>query len=531
MNKIAISSKKALAVILAVIMLMGSFALSASAQAPEITFDLVPNDGEKSCNVNNIACTAGYAFVDGKCTISISPSASSSPADITDINKPDNVLFYNLTPGTKYTVTVSAELDDGVTQETVSAQKTYTVPKDPKAAPVFNLTTTATTITATSIEGVHYQVEEKQENGTYMIKYAFSANNEFTGLSTGKTYKVSGKYIETPTTLESPVESKEVTLLKDQAKPNAPTLDSRTTTSIKLKSIANGQYRKFTEGMGDEDGWVETVEFTGLTAGTFYSFQQRKKAIPNDSKASPASDTASFKTLLASAGKVPAAVELAEVTQNSFTIKKPATETYEYSKDNGTTWQLSPVFKDLTGGPFDVVQRIVAEEDHEPNPSSAVLKVVLNKADPFKATINDLPAAHFGSKDIYYSKDNTFYAYSIQRTTGQNQWGDIRIIPVTCEIEGEAVFPFAYDKENRYVAKVNPQAAKDYKIIVNYDIQRWNGTGYEKIDGVASNKISFKAVKEPSEFERIMNKIFTFLFTTLPNWIMQGLDFLRKMNK
>ncbi len=529
MSKMAISSKKALAVLLAVIMLMGSFALSASAQAPKITFVLDPNDGEKSCNVKNITCTAG---VDGKYTISISPPASSFPADITDIEKPDNVLFYNLTPGTEYTVTVSAKLDNGETQKPESAPNTFTVPKEKKDAPVFNLTTTATTITATSIEGVHYKVEEKQENGAYMIKYDFSANNEFTGLSTGKTYKVSGKYIETPTTLESPVESEEVTLLKDQAKPNAPTLDSRTTTSIKLKSIANGQYRQFTKGMGDEQGWRETVEFTGLKAGTFYSFQQRKKAIPNDSKASPASDTASFKTLLASEGKGPAPVELAEVTQNSFTIKKPAKETYEYSKDNGTTWQLSPVFKDLTGGPFDVVQRIVAEEDHEPNPSSAVLKVVLNKADPFKATINDLPAAHFGSKDIYYSKDNTFYAYSIERTTGQNQWGDIKIIPYSCEIEGETtVFYFAPDKENRHVAKVKPQAAKDYKISVTYHIQRWNGKKYETIDDVVSNKIAFKAAKEPSEFEKIMNKIFTFLFTTLPDWIMKGLDFLRKMIK
>lgn len=530
MNKIAISSKKALAVLLAVMIFMGSFALSASAQAPEITFDLVPNDGEKSCNVNNIDCTDGYAFVAGKCTLSISPSASSSPADITDIDKPNNVLFYNLTPGTQYTITVSAELSDGSTTQVVDESDTYTVPKDPKAPPVFNLTTTATTITATSIEGVHYQVEEKQENGTYMVKFVFSANNEFTGLTTGKTYKVSGKYIETPTTLESPVASKETILLKDQAKPNAPQLDSKTTTAIKLKTITNGEYRKFTEGMGNEEGWVDTVEFTGLTAGKFYAFQQRLKAKP-DSYASPISDKASFQTLFASENKEPAAVELEEVTMDSFKVKKPATETYEYSKDDGATWQSSTLFKNLTGGPFIVRQRIVAKDNYEANPSSAPLTVVLNKQETFKATINDVPGAHFGSKEIYYSKDNTFYAYSVERTAGQKQWGDTRIVPVSCRIEGEATFPFAYDRENRYVAKVNPQAGKDYKIIVKYETQRWNGKNYEKIGEVESSKISFKAAKEPTEFERVMNKIFTFLFTTLPNWIMQGLDFLRNMNK
>ncbi|MCK9626785.1 MAG: FISUMP domain-containing protein [Candidatus Paceibacterota bacterium] len=78
----------------------------------------------------------------------------------------------------------------------------------------------------------------------------------------------------------------------DQATPAAPTMSSRTTTSIILNACSGGgcEYRI---GSGS---WQTSTTFSGLTANTSYSFTQRKAATTNYN-VSAESSAASFSTI------------------------------------------------------------------------------------------------------------------------------------------------------------------------------------------------------------------------------------------
>jgi hypothetical protein len=57
--------------------------------------------------------------------------------------------------------------------------------------------------------------------------------------------------------------------------PNAPTLESKTATSVTLTAIEGFEYRRGTRA------WQQDNVFTGLAAGTSYTFQQRQRATAN----------------------------------------------------------------------------------------------------------------------------------------------------------------------------------------------------------------------------------------------------------
>lgn len=80
-----------------------------------------------------------------------------------------------------------------------------------------------------------------------------------------------------------------------QTAPAAPTLKDRTYTSITLNSIKGAQYRC------NDGAWQTSPEFTGLTAGTTYTFEVYYPETDNY-KASPASEKVEFSTLRHSSG-------------------------------------------------------------------------------------------------------------------------------------------------------------------------------------------------------------------------------------
>ena len=81
----------------------------------------------------------------------------------------------------------------------------------------------------------------------------------------------------------------------EKTAPAAPELNDRTSTSITLKTIEGAQYRC------NGGAWQTSPEFTGLTAGTAYTFEAYYPET-NDCKASPVSEKAEFSTLYRSSG-------------------------------------------------------------------------------------------------------------------------------------------------------------------------------------------------------------------------------------
>jgi hypothetical protein len=74
-----------------------------------------------------------------------------------------------------------------------------------------------------------------------------------------------------------------------QTAPNAPTLQSKTPTSITLNTVEGCEYQK------DNGNWQSSNVFNGLTPNTSYTFKQRKKETATH-LASPPSNSATFKT-------------------------------------------------------------------------------------------------------------------------------------------------------------------------------------------------------------------------------------------
>ncbi len=81
----------------------------------------------------------------------------------------------------------------------------------------------------------------------------------------------------------------------EKTAPAAPELNDRTSTSITLKTIEGAQYRC------NDGAWQTSPKFTGLTAGTAYTFEAYYPET-NDYKASPVSEKAEFSTLYRSSG-------------------------------------------------------------------------------------------------------------------------------------------------------------------------------------------------------------------------------------
>ena len=59
-------------------------------------------------------------------------------------------------------------------------------------------------------------------------------------------------------------------MYKEYETPSAPTLASKTTTSVTLNSVAGCKYSK------DDVNWQDSNVFTGLTANTAYTFYVKK---------------------------------------------------------------------------------------------------------------------------------------------------------------------------------------------------------------------------------------------------------------
>ena len=150
-----------------------------------------------------------------------------------------------------------------------------------------------------------------------------------------------------------------------QSAPAAPTLATATNTSIALTGIAGVEY-------SNDNGvtYQSSNIFNGLSANTAYTFVQRKAETPVYF-ASPASSASTFSTL--SGGKqqatAPAPPTLVLRTTNSITLT--ANSAFEFSIDNGVSYQSSNIFNGLSSNTgYSFVQRKAETSTHYASPAS-----------------------------------------------------------------------------------------------------------------------------------------------------------------
>ena len=165
---------------------------------------------------------------------------------------------------------------------------------------------TDTSITITVVDGVEYRLgtDGSWQTGTGSIT--------FNDLSAGTEYTIYARHPavtegENPAFASGSASTQVTTKSNQTAAPTAPTMSSRTTTSVILNYIESPirqgavQYGYTTAGDSSDYHWQESTEFIDLQPGTTYTFYARY-AETDDYEASPASTGTSIVTLGAAGG-------------------------------------------------------------------------------------------------------------------------------------------------------------------------------------------------------------------------------------
>ena len=178
-----------------------------------------------------------------------------------------------------------------------------------RAAPAAPTTTDRTddSITITALDGVQYRLGG---NGEWQTSDTGSLT--FDGLISGTEYTIYARHPavtegENPAFASGSASTQVTTKSNQTAAPTAPTMSSRTTTSVILNYIESPirqgavQYGYTTAGDSSDYHWQESTEFIDLQPGTTYTFYARY-AETDDYEASPASTGTSIVTLGAAGG-------------------------------------------------------------------------------------------------------------------------------------------------------------------------------------------------------------------------------------
>ena len=204
---------------------------------------------------------------------------------------------------------------------------------------------TDTSITITTLDGVEYRLgtDGSWQTGTGSIT--------FDNLSAGMEYTIYARYPavtegENPAFASGSASTQVTTKSNQTAAPTAPTMSSRTTTSVILNYIESPirqgavQYGYTTAGDSSDYHWQESTEFIDLQPGTTYTFYARY-AETDDYEASPASTGTSIVTLGAAGGDTLADGETI-TTDDGTTITNDGEKITVTPGDGGATITITP---------------------------------------------------------------------------------------------------------------------------------------------------------------------------------------------
>ncbi len=220
---------------------------------------------------------------------------------------------------------------------------------------------TATTVQLAAQTGYEYKCGDGD----------WQTSSVFTGLNPATAYTFYQRVAETETAYASPA-SDGLTVTTDKAtlsKPGTPTVADKTDTTITLTPISGHEYRC---GNGP---WQTSNHFTGLAAGTAYTFYQRI-AETATAYASPMSDGHTEKTqkFMPVKPQKPTFHSKTDTTVTLMTVPG-----YEYKMDQGD-WQAGGTFTGLApNSNHQFYQRIGETETAYASPVSDALTVTTDK--------------------------------------------------------------------------------------------------------------------------------------------------------
>lgn len=270
-----------------------------------------------------------------------------------------------------------------------------TAPAAPTAA-----SKTDTSITLATVSGCEYS----KDGTTWQDSATFGGLSVYTDYTFYQRVKETAKNYASASSSVATIKTNK----SDVAAPAAPVVASKTNTTVTLTATAGCEYSK------DGTTWQDSVEFTGLSAATEYTFYQRIKEGAT-TNASPRSLGTKDTTDKNPAPAAPAAPVMESRTSTSVTLV--ATDGYLYKCEDGA-WQSSNVFTGLTMGTEYTFYQKIAETDTTYESASSAAALI-------ETEMKTTPAAPAAPKILAYTPTSVTlqgtagYEYSIDGATWQ----------------------------------------------------------------------------------------------------------------
>lgn len=450
-------------------------------------------------------------------------------------------VFTGLTPETKYAVyaRVAATDTDAAGEYATIDVTTTKAADDPK--PVIGENDITVDHTLKNIVCAAKTYTYKGED--YPVKYEISpeanvdsssladGSQKFGNLVSGTTYTIIAKVVVSGIEFKS--DAKSVTLKTAKNAPITPVPVKVTDTTIEIQKIDNeAVYALALKGSADSEFVYGTeTKFENLVPGETYAIRAKYEETATSIE-SPISYV-EIKTKFASKGQAPVPV-LADKTNTTIRVAAGAGAAYpcEFSIDNGATWDDDGLFIGLQANKkYEIIARYIYDDAKEAaSIVSGPISIFTNKRENYEASLNhctlSIPADEINAKETFNVTANG------DMYNGAAQYGDTRYIAYQVSY-GETTVTNESGYTSSLSAKLTaPDSAQDIEVAVVYRLQRctyvdddgtshWvyakdnNGNVIEK-----TQKYKVHIAEEYNAIKAFFIGIFNFLFDTIPSLIL-----------